>query len=251
LTLKSSTLLDSAPQLEFFNADNGSYTKLIQRDGSVLNVETASTPGIDVPSAQSIAEFGTNGTLKLSSCPVGAITDPKHVATREYVSQELNNLSSSIVSGTVTLPYIRKDISSSVNFGVSVTFQGGGEIRGLPNVPSTGSAAASKTYVDIQDASVIAQINNLQSNLTGGALALPYVRRDVNTTMNSNVSITFQGGGEIRGLPNAPATNNSAVARIYLNSNFYGVSGVADAGRRIFVQSSLPAGSNGDICFLI
>jgi len=43
-----------------------------------------------------------------------------------------------------------KKAGSTMDSNADLTFQGGGEVLGLPNTPSVGNAAASKTYVDNQ-----------------------------------------------------------------------------------------------------
>jgi hypothetical protein len=47
---------------------------------------------------------------------------------------------------------MRKNASSVLSSSVNITFAGGGEPLGLPSVPSANGAAASKKYVDDQDA---------------------------------------------------------------------------------------------------
>jgi len=40
----------------------------------------------------------------------------------------------------------------------------------------------------------------------------------VGDSMNSNADITFQGGGEVLGLPNTPSNNNAAASKIYVDT---------------------------------
>ena len=132
-----------------------------------------------------------------------------------------------------------------------ITLQGGGEILGLPNAPSTESAATSKKYTDDQDAlklnkagdtmtgtltmsasidmQSVQKITNLAAGFNSGdavnkaqlddkADVSKVVRKDLSTTMDANVAITMTGG-EILGLPSNPTTDGSAASKKYVDDS--------------------------------
>lgn len=85
---------------------------------------------------------------------------------------------------------------STMALNANITFNGG-QILGLPSVPTGATAATSKTYVDNQD--------NLRLLLAGG-------------NMNTNASVTFSGTGEVLGLPTIPTTIGSATSKSYVDT---------------------------------
>ena len=97
--------------------------------------------------------------------------------------------------------YVQK-AGDSMDSTANLTFVGGGEVLGLPVVPSGDGAAASKKYVDDQDA--------LNLPLTGGS-------------MNLNANITLSGTGEVLGLPAVPTTGGSATSKTYVDTQISGV----------------------------
>lgn len=91
---------------------------------------------------------------------------------------------------------------STMAASANITFISGGEVLGLPAIPSVSDAAASKTYVNNQDA--------LKLSLTGGNMAL-------------NANITLQGTGEILGLPAIPSTGSAATSKTYVDTQLASV----------------------------
>lgn len=143
---------------------------------------------------------------------------------------------------------MRNNADQTLGSNVDITFAGG-EVLGLPAVPSVDGAAASKKYVNDQDALKVSKTGdtmsgsltmggsiNMQStqkviNLAAGTAAgdavnkaqlddkadlVDVVRVDVDTTLDSNVDITF-AGGEVLGLPAIPSVDGAAASKKYVN----------------------------------
>jgi hypothetical protein len=84
----------------------------------------------------------------------------------------------------------------TMDSAADLAFVGGGEVTGLPASPSA-TAAASKEYVDAQVARKIDRAGE-----TGSPLAT--------SVMDSGISLTFSGGGEVLGLPASPSATGAA-----------------------------------------
>jgi len=95
-------------------------------------------------------------------------------------------------SGEVDSPLAR----SVMDAGISLQFSGGGEVLGMPASPSA-TAAASKEYVDTQVARKIDRAGETGSPLD-------------TSVMDSGISLTFSGGGEVLGLPASPSATGAA-----------------------------------------
>ena len=98
--------------------------------------------------------------------------------------------------------FLDRRIDQSMTSGRSITFSGGGEIRGLPLTPNAQTDAASKDYVDTKTASVN---NSNEYHLHG---------ENFNLTIPTNVSIIYvsgSGGGQ-GGQGGGDATNIGTAA---------------------------------------
>ena len=90
--------------------------------------------------------------------------------------------------------------NTTMALNINTTFDGG-EILGLPDVPTVQNAAASGKYVDDQIATVSGGFGDVVSRVS-------------NTTMAANINTTFDGG-EILGLPDEPTVLDAAVSNRY------------------------------------
>lgn len=181
-------------------------------------VMTGAGVGITLPNAPVVATDAVNknyadsklslsggamiGTLTLASNPVGNLD----AAPKQYVDNG----------------FVKVTAPTTMNAAVSVTFTGGGEILGLPNTPSTGSAATSKNYVDGQlslkatDSSVVHTSGN---ETVGGNKTFSGV-----TTVNNNTIIAANG------VNNNLAITDSAVSLVGTPVNSGGASNITIAG---------------------
>ena len=100
---------------------------------------------------------------------------------------------------TQILDCITRGADDAMDAGFNLSFSGGGEVLGLPTIPTVADAAASKQYVDDQVARKIAREGEIGSPLHS-------------SVMDSGINLLFSGGGQVYGLPATPTGGDATAA---------------------------------------
>lgn len=142
------------------------------------------------------------------------------------ISSPVNN------SDATTKLYVDNQIATRVNkAGDTITgplvLSGSSTYITIPNTPSANTDGANKQYVDTKLSlsggtmsgmlTLHADPINALDAVTKQFLTSTAVSKQVSTTLNNGVNITFSGG-EILGLPNTPSTLSAASSRAYVDS---------------------------------
>lgn len=235
-------------------------------------VMTGAGVGITLPNAPVVATDAVNktyadsklslsggtmiGTLTLASNPVGNLD----AAPKQYVDNG----------------FVKVAASTSMNAAVNVTFTGGGEVLGLPNTPSTGSAATSKTYVDTQLAlkatdtnvvhttgtetingdktfngvttiknNTIVAANGVNNNLAITASAVSLVGTPVNSGGASNITIT--GGVNTGGIGGSVSLTGGNGSTIGGDITIAGGQGSAGQGGNVTITTGIGSTTPGQL----
>lgn len=235
-------------------------------------VMTGAGVGITLPNAPVVATDAVNktyadsklslsggtmiGTLTLSANPVGNLD----AAPKQYVDNG----------------FVKVTASTSMNAAVNVTFTGGGEVLGLPNTPSAGSAATSKTYVDTQLASkatdtavvhmagnetingdktfngvttvknnTIISANGVNNNLAITASAVSLVGTPVNSGGASNITII--GGVNTGGIGGSVSLTGGNGSTIGGDITITGGQGSAGQGGNVTITTGIGSTTPGQL----
>jgi len=225
---------------------------IIQWDESAkqweLGVEGSATPivsslSVQLDLAQHMAETGSPPSLFHMSAAQNAFLDAIMVGSPPTLATEVGYL-----NGVTSLiqPQIDSKIGragDAMDSAANLTFSGGGEVLGLPAIPSA-TAAASKEYVDAVQAALHAHAVDTGSptvfhmtadqnafldaivvgspatmaaeiNFLNGVTSNVQVQIDskigrAGDAMDSAANLTFSGGGEVLGLPTVPSATGAS-----------------------------------------
>ena len=163
-------------------------------------------------------------TLALTGSPLLTASDVNQlIGITSNVQTQIDD----IISGNQTGLDGKLSLSGDVMGSPGDILFTGGEVLGLPDVPSINSAATSKKYVDDINTAIQVELDTKLS-LSGGVMGSP-------------ADIFFTGGGQVLGLPDVPSINSAATSKKYVDDRF----SAGDGGDGVLTGSNWLFGVTG------
>jgi hypothetical protein len=201
----------------------GSITNTMLANTAVANLTGSNTGDQTITLTGGVTGSGTgsfaatvvtNANLTGEVTSVGNATTITNAAVIGKVLTGYSSAAGTIASTDTILQAINKLNGNASGFAplASPTFTGTVTAPTFTSTTAIGTAPFTVTSTTV--------VPNLNADLLDGISSGQFVRQDANTTMASNVSVTFAGTGKVTGLP-TPTTNTDAANKAYVDTTAF------------------------------